>query len=268
MRRPKRRLDMLPLLDVFMVVLFVFATIQESQIEESATVSQSLARELDEAEAHLEGLRREAASLRQELSSAAADQRQHRLMRAEVALAQEESRSQRLQDELTQSRHLVSQALDERDVARAQAEQVMSKLRAVKIQNFGSADQAKQAEVLERLLDQHSVFEIEVRGIMDEEEGVINLCCYRDNPLAEHWSSCGRIPARPEARRMWFQDGAAGLLNALRRTKGGNALTIIRHDAKTSHQIGMHMEEAIRSLVPEQRVYNEGISPLDIACPD
>ena len=35
MNRARPRLDLLPLLDVFMVVLFVFATIQEKQLDET-----------------------------------------------------------------------------------------------------------------------------------------------------------------------------------------------------------------------------------------
>ncbi|MCA9684555.1 MAG: hypothetical protein KC457_20385, partial [Myxococcales bacterium] len=45
---------MLPLLDVFMVVLFVFATIQESQLDATTSERDSAAAELSAAEAALE----------------------------------------------------------------------------------------------------------------------------------------------------------------------------------------------------------------------
>lgn len=46
-RRSNRHIDMLPLLDVFMVVLFVFATIQEGEHEAERAEFERLATQLD-----------------------------------------------------------------------------------------------------------------------------------------------------------------------------------------------------------------------------
>ncbi|MBA3547343.1 MAG: hypothetical protein H0T76_12725, partial [Nannocystis sp.] len=46
MKRRRHSLDLLPLLDVFMVVLFVFAMIQERQLGDSASASAAMEREL------------------------------------------------------------------------------------------------------------------------------------------------------------------------------------------------------------------------------
>ena len=44
------------------------------------------------------------------------------------------------------------------------------------------------------------------------------------------WKSCGTVPHRAAELDAWLQDGGDGLVAALRRTKGGNAMTVIRQD--------------------------------------
>jgi hypothetical protein len=225
-RRARHRLDLLPLLDVFMVVLFVFATIQEETLEESTR--EALARE-----AKLVG---ERDRLVEELREAEARPNDDAALRAKVGELEEK---------------LASTEANARDqLARA-----------------GIGDEAvRRDSVLAKLLDNYSVFEIEIAGSLDETGAVVNHCCYRADPLAKAWQTCGTIPADAQARGEWWEQGGGGLATALRRTKGGNAMTIVRQDRRAGYRMAARVEELLRDRLPDHKTYDEGVGVLEIRC--
>ena len=232
MNRTRHRLDLLPLLDVFMVVLFVFATIQEQKLDETTRDALAIAQERD--------------ATREELRA-----RETELQRAEESLARggEEAalreRIGELEAALTQVR------ADAKDALAAMA---------------AGDDALRRQSVLSKLLDRYSVFELEIAGAADDSGAVINRCCYRTDPLSNVWTSCGEIPARPQDRTTWWDDGAGGLDLALRRTKGGNAMTVIRQDERASYRIAARMEELLRDRFSEHQIYDEGVTLVEIHC--
>lgn len=235
MTRTRHRLDLLPLLDVFMVVLFVFATIQEQRLDETTRdadrrreENEALAQRLDEAARQLES----------------------RDAEARVADASAEAEALR--------RH-----------ARESDEELAQIKAAAKatIAGLASGDDAvRRQSVLVKLLDRYSVFELEIAGALDDAGAVVNHCCYRTDPLATTWESCGDIPAVSSERAAWWDEGGGGLDLALRRTKGGNAMTIIRQDERASYRMAAHMEELLRDRFPDHQIYDEGVSLAEIRC--
>jgi hypothetical protein len=233
MSRPRHRLDLLPLLDVFMVVLFVFATIQEQRLDETTRGATLASEERDVA---LDRLR----------------ERETELRRAEASL---------------QGGGGEAEALRERN---RELEAALARLRTetqATIAAMATGDDAlRRHSVLEKLLDRYSVFELEIAGTVDESGAVINRCCYRADPLSKVWTSCGEIPARASDRATWWDDGGGGLDLALRRTKGGNAMTVIRQDERASYRIAARMEELLRDRFTDQQIYDEGVSLVEIHC--
>lgn len=237
MKRRRRGLDLLPLLDVFMVVLFVFATIQERQLDASAQATATLAAEL--------------AALRLEQAEVARLKREH----AATAAAE-----QAVRDELTRLREEHAQLREILTELRAAAEQ------AAATDATPGAEVLRRQDVLARLLDHFSVFEIEVDGELHG-DAVINHCCYRTEPLAGAWRACGEVPAATAELRDWLAEGGRGLVDALRRTRGGNALTIVRQNERATWRIGRKLEEQLRERLPDHKIYGEGVALHAVACP-
>lgn len=236
-RRRRHALDLLPLLDVFMVVLFVFATIQERQLDASTRATAAL-------EAELAALRERSGEL-------------ERLQREQAAAAAGE---QAAREELAAARQ-----------ERAQLQETVEKLRTAAEQSAATAttpgsEVLRRQDVLARLLDHFSVFEIEVDGELAG-EAVINHCCYRTEPLAGAWQRCGAVPAATAELQDWLAEGAGGLVEALRRTRGGNALTIVRQNERATWRIGRKLEEQLRERFPEHKIYGEGVALHSLACP-
>jgi len=248
-RRRRHSLDLLPLLDVFMVVLFVFATIQEQRLDDTTHDAERLDRALAQAERALE-----AAALREQAE--ARERAAGRADEARTALALTEARAEvrRLRGELDELRERVleQQAETKAELARAGL----------------PAEALQRLDLLSRLLDRHGVIEIELVGQPDESGLPINHCCYRVEPLGSEWRTCGTVPALPEARERWLEDGANGLAEALRRTKGGNAMTLVRQDAGTTHRIGHHLAELLRTRFSDQYVDVEEAGVLTPRCPE
>lgn len=222
--RARHRIDMLPLLDVFMVVLFVFSTIRESEVLEQAEAPAERAR----------ALAAELATLQAELER----------VRAE-ALARQE----RVQEE-----HAETVARLTREVERATA-------------TAGSAS-VRQRDLLAKLLDHLSVFEIDIVAAGESEDAVVNRCCYRDDPIAGAWQSCGRVPNRSDEREAWFEAGASGLVPAIRRTRGGKALVVLRQDAHAKHRVSRELETLVRARFGDHIVYDEGVALVSTTCAD
>ncbi len=221
----QRRLDMLPLLDVFMVVLFAMTTTTTTDADADADARAEPSTEASDSEAIAE-------------ARSARD-------RAEAALSEARQTSQKA----AQRAKALAEALED--------------LRADATRRGGSP---RQSEVLERLLDQFSVFEIEVAGEPGD-AGIVNRCCFRSD-LQEQWRSCGAVPALQIDREHWLEDGGEGLIDVLRRTKGGNALTLVRQDEDATYRIAGALEDALRERLPEHRIYNEGVSLATPLCPE
>ena len=237
MKRARTRLDLLPLLDVFMVVLFVFATIQEQHLE--ATTQ------------GIEAERERVADLESRLAEA----------HARVAAT-----STPAPDAIEQAREV--EGLRER---LRQREEALAELRAEvdrTLEGLATGDDAiRERDVLAKLLDRYSVFEVEIAGELDDSGGVVNHCCFRDDPLASAWAACGEVPVLPDERAAWIDAGAGGLMAALRRTKGGNAMTIVRQNERATYKIAAALETALRERFADHQIYDEGVGLAEIRCP-
>ncbi len=228
MRRARHRLDLLPLLDVFMVVLFVFATIQEQRLDETTKDAASLAQELEDTE---RTLAQRDAELRDAADGTELEAVRERLRERDATIAELKTTAQ------------------------------------ATIAGLAAGDDAvRRQSVLVKLLDRYSVFELEIAGDADETGAVINRCCYRTDPLSTTWTSCGVIPSVAQARTAWWDEGGGGLDLALRRTKGGNAMTIIRQDERASWRIAARLEELLRDRFADQQIYDEGVTLVDVHC--
>lgn len=238
-RRQFHRLDMLPLLDVFMVVLFVFASIQETAHETVTQRSERLVAELER--------------------TANEGSQVERRLRAQLETA--ESAKTRAQDEAARRRA-------EAETSKAALAMLRERAEAATERVPENLDEAlRQQEVLSKLLDHFSVFEIEIAGVADDSGAVTNTCCYRADLDASGWISCGTVPAPLAEVEDWLEDGAAGLLDALRRTKGGNAMTLIRQDETATYRIASTLEAGLRSRFPDHKLYNEGVALERNLCP-
>lgn len=230
---------MLPLLDVFMVVLFVFATISEQRLDDSSRERQRLRAQVEQMsqarhEAEAGGQRRD--DRREREHDDAIEQRA-------TALAEVKHEAEHLRAELRQARTSFA----------AEREKIAAELRRA----GAPAEALEKIEVLSRVLDKYSVFEIELIGGVDADGGVTNHCCYRVDPLDDRWQACGLVPAEPAARVRWLEEGASGLGQALRRTKGGNAMTLVRQDHAAGHRIASRVVDDLRQRFSDQHFYAE-----------
>ncbi len=228
--RRRRPLDLLPLLDIFMVVLFVFATIQEGELGASQQTAAELRNEL---RGSIEALAR----AQQAEAAALSGERE-----ARAALAQAREEQARLREVIGRTREALAQSA-----------------------GVDGGEQLRRQEILAKLIDHFSVFEIEVDGELRDGE-IVNHCCYRSEPLATAWRSCGIVPGVTVELRGWLADGGAGLVDALRRTRGGNALTIVRQSERAPGRIGRKLEEQLRERFPDHKVDDEGIAVHEVQC--
>jgi hypothetical protein len=228
-------------------VLFVFATIQEQQLDVSE---------------------HELATLRSELATARASARapaQPPRPDAEQALRDELARTR---DEAVELRDALARARDEAvELRDALARVRRAAESAAATGTTGGAEVLRRQEVLGKLTDHFSVFEIEIDGALVD--GVIhNRCCYRTEPLSGEWRPCGEAPAATGELRDWLAGGGNGLLDALRRTKGGNAMTIVRQNERATYRVGRKLEEQLRERFPDHKIYDEGVAVHSLACGD
>ncbi|MCX4242609.1 hypothetical protein [Paraliomyxa miuraensis] len=235
----RHRLDLLPLLDVFMVVLFVFATIQEQRLDDTTRDAQRLEERVAQAERALQVARAEQI----------AESSKH-----VSAMDEAQAQAQDLRRELLDLQHALHAQRDEarRTLARA-----------------GVSEQAvERIELLSKVLEKYGVVEIDL--VADGEEGELGTrCCYRSDPLSDDWRSCGRVPARLEDRAVWLDGGAGGLVDALRRTKGGNAMTLVRqHEHEAGYRIAQRLAEQLRERFTDQHVVAEVEPDLVLRCAD
>ena len=119
------------------------------------------------------------------------------------------------------------------------------------------------ADRFQGFTDAAGVFEI--AGVVADDR-VTNRCCFRVDPLADGWQPCGEIPGDAEARERWLDEGAGGLVDALRRTKGGNAMTLVRQDTRASHRLATRLVEQLRDRFTDQHFYAEHADELPGRC--
>ena len=254
-RRSIRHIDMLPLLDVFMVVLFVFATIQEDEHEAERIEFERLVAQLDgqqaEAATRLEVAERGAADAKAESEHLAAQldasaQQQAevtaRLDAAEREAADAKEEADRLREEVASVlKHFIPSNKDTSGVDGVQ----------------GVDEFLRRNEVLDKLLNHFTVFEVEIVGDPDADRGTVtNRCCYRTDTSEIPWKSCETVPYRAAELDAWLQDGGDGLVAALRRTKGGNAMTIIRQDRTATHRVAHSLSASLLKFFPEHEIYS------------
>ena len=239
-RRKTSHLDMLPLLDVFMVVLFVFASIQEDQLETS--------------HADRDELQREVATLQRQLEARDRDNAVDAQARAQAAIDRAEQRAEAAEAEVDQ----LAEALAS---VRAKARETAGGAGA-----DATVDETlRRSEVLTKLLDHFSVFEIEIAGDVDPTGVITNRCCYRSE-AAGPWTDCGAVPPRAAELTEWLDDGAEGLLEALRRTKGGKAVTIVRQNEDATYRVASALGTALRERLADHKLYNEGVAVVTGLC--
>ena len=250
---------MLPLLDVFMVVLFVFATIQEDKHEAERAELERLVAQLD-------------VSARQQQAEAVT-----RLKVAEREAADAKAESEHLAAQLdasAQQRAEVTARLEEAEREAADAKEAADKLRAEDasaVKQFilsnkdtlgvddarGVDEFLRREEVLDKLLNHFTVFEVEVVGEENADDvPPTNRCCYRTDTSKTPWKSCETVPYGKAELDAWLQDGGDGLVAALRRTKGGNAMTVIRQDTTATHRVAHDLSASLRKFFPEHEIYS------------
>jgi hypothetical protein len=235
----KRGIDMLPLLDVFMVVLFVFATIQEQQLDSSVQtldeVSQALAQ-----------------------TTAERDQQLERVEQLDAEL-------ERLTVQATRARALdeLVERYESECGPRAQDGPVCPPASL----NPDAHAQAAMAALQERLLDNIAVFEVDIEGLPDLGTGEIrNRCCYRADPPRGEWQSCGEVPTEEAALITWLDDGADNLIDGLNRTRGGNAVVLLRQGDEVRYRLTNDLAELLRGRLSSHRIYDDGINAGEPRC--
>lgn len=237
----RRGIDMLPLLDVFMVVLFVFATIQETQLDDSTQA-------LDEA--------------------------QQALARATEQRDQQAERIEQLDDQVTQLERQAARVAElEELVSQYEAECGPRKpggpVCPPAAINPDAKAQVEMAALHERLLDNIAVFEVDIEGVPDLSTGELhNRCCFRASPPNGAWRSCGEVPNEELERVTWLDDGADGLLEGLGRTHGGNAVVLLRQGEDARYRVSNDLAELLRERMPSHRIYDDGSNAGPARCPD
>ena len=111
--------------------------------------------------------------------------------------------------------------------------------------------------MLDKLLNHFAVFEVEVVGEANADgHTVTNRCCYRTDISKTPWKSCETVPFREAELDAWLQDGGDGLVAALRRTKGDNAMAVIRQDTTAIHRVAHSLRESLLRFFPEHEIYS------------
>jgi biopolymer transport protein ExbD len=238
--RRRHQLDLLPLLDVFMVVLFVFATIQETQLDDSVH---------------------------------ALDQATKALARTTLERDQQAERAEQLDDEVTRLERQAAQ-LQELEQLLAQYEhecgprQRNGPVCPPASLNPDAQTQIAMAALHERLLDNIAVFEVDIEGVPDLVTGALgNRCCYRADPPDGEWRSCGEVPSTEADLMTWLDDGADNLIDGLSRTRGGNAVVLLRQDEGARVRLSNDLAELLRERMPSHRIYDDGTNAGPPRCP-
>jgi hypothetical protein len=231
----KRSIDMLPLLDVFMVVLFVFATIQEGQLDDTtAQLAQA-----------------ETARLVAELT-AGTESARAAVLSAELAVsAPEAARATKLATRLAEYERACGPRVPDGPLCPAAEPQ--------------TREQAEVAAVHEQLLSHVAVFELEIAGERRPNQ-ILDHCCVRVDPPHGEWRRCGVIPSGEGARADWFDDGGEGLRDILRETRDGYAIVLLKQDLDASYQVSKDVARLLHERLRGHYVYDNGVSDTPPSC--
>ena len=242
MRRKPAHLDMLPLLDVIMVIVFVFATIQEKELESTRDDHARATAAMDQKAASLAERLKDAERRADEgeVFQQVAERLERLLKAARVVSEQREKERARLKEELQAAKQAANKKLA-KNLHRYQME-----------------------SVLEALLKRSSVVEVELGPGPTEGADIGSRCCYRKDPRAQKWSACGIMPADGARVAEWLRGAAAGMMSTLAETKGGNALVIIRQGEGAIWRSGEKLQQLFRSREPDRRGFVE-VLPLPLA---
>jgi hypothetical protein len=239
----KRGIDMLPLLDVFMVVLFVFATIQEQQLDSSA-------QELADATAALAAAEAAQATLIDLLAASTIE-----LGGANASMAAMREREAKLRAQLDE----YVQECGPRQQGGP----------ACPAANTEAAAAAEVVATHQRLLSRLAVFEIQLDGDPDLDTGELRTrCCYRAEPPEGAWRSCGQVPSDRLERSAWLEAGADGLVDGLADTQGSVAVVLLSQDRGARFLASDDLAVLLRQRFPDHRVYDDGSSETRGRCPD
>ena len=224
---------MLPLLDIFMVVLFVFATIQEQKLDTSVHEVEALSAQLETA--------------KDEVEPSSPNPKQIQTLESELAELREEI-----------------QEYEEACGPRAPGDPVCPAAKP------DGKELAERKALQDRLLADVAVFEIELSGLEDPNGPHHNRCCFRADPPGGTWVSCGELPRDDLGRQDWWDNGADGLIEGIRNTKDGFALVFLRQDKGASSQATGELSKLFRERMPSHKIYDAGVtldsSPLN--CPE
>lgn len=246
-QRARRSVDMLPLLDVFMVVLFVFATIQEHDLDTSARELEALAAKVGELEAQLVVERERAV---------AAEARATLLDEQRATAQRQADRTPELDELLAEYRRLCGDAKPGGPLCPA-----------IELDPKTASEQLAVDTLLARLFDNVAVFEVELQGEVDLERGIRrNHCCYRSDPPDGEWKTCGEVPSGADLRLAWVTDGGQGLVDGLRRTRGGNAIVLLRQGERAGYRLTNDLADLLREQLPDHKIYDDG-SVASLDCP-
>jgi hypothetical protein len=238
----KRGIDMLPLLDVFMVVLFVFATIQEQQLDSSA-------QELDDATTALATAEEVNAVLIEQLAAMSVE-----LAGAEAAASARSEGEAKLREQL-------DEYLGECGPRQPGGP-------ACPAANSVAKTAAEVVATHQRLLSKLAVFEIQLDGEPDLETGKLRTrCCYRAQPPEGAWQACGEVPSDALERRAWLDAGADGLVDGLADTDGSAAVVLLSQDRGAKFMVSDDLADLLRARFPDHRIYADGSSEARGRCP-
>jgi hypothetical protein len=232
----RRSIDMLPLLDVFMVVLFVFATIQEGQLDTTSS-------QLEAAE--------------------------HARLQAELTAATESARAAMLTVELEVSKSEAARAAELTTKVAAYEGACGPRVEGGPLCPAAEPDTRELAEVAavhEQLLNRVAVFELEIAGEQTSNQ-ILDHCCVRADPPRGEWRRCGVIPSREGPRADWFDDGGDGLREILSQTRDGYAIVLLKQDLAASYQVSKDLSRLLHERLRDHYVYDNGVSDTPLACP-
>jgi hypothetical protein len=58
--------------------------------------------------------------------------------------------------------------------------------------------------------------------------------------------------------RTWLDDGADNLLEGLSRTRGGNAVVLLRQGLSVRYRLSNDLAKLLRERMPNHRIYDDG----------
>jgi hypothetical protein len=241
--RPPRTVDMLPLLDIILVVLFVFATIDEGE----QSKSQGEVRRLEQEIVDFEKRNKEVVDdFFKEQQTTAQLQAELENLRLENAAAVEE---------------LKAQAADTQERLKA-AEDAFKEIAQTKVQ-INKQDTVTLEEI-ERV---RSNFESIVNeGIILTELSINsdNSCCFRQNNKGD-WRRCGLLTPETFDEGWLLRGEGQEIFRELQRVKGGNGVVIIAQHRSSYGAMRYRLRELILKYVSQQTVI-PSMTMLDAKC--